>query len=55
LALATSSCNTFCDCAIAAEADFIVTEDGHFDALKTAGYKPKPIKPEEFIRQYLPA
>ena len=47
--------NKFCDCAIAAEADFIVTEDGHFDALKTAGYKPKPIKPEEFIRQYLPA
>ena len=47
--------NKFCDCAIAAEADFVVTEDAHFDALKTAGYKPQPIKPDEFIRHYLPA
>ena len=45
--------NKFCDCAIAAEANFVVTEDNHFDVLKSAGYKPKPIKPEEFIRQYL--
>jgi putative PIN family toxin of toxin-antitoxin system len=37
--------NKFCDCAIAAEANFIVTEDGHFDALNSAGYKPKPIAP----------
>src|SRR5208283_2759435 len=35
--------NKFCDCAIAADADFIVTEDGHFGALKSAGYKPQPI------------
>ena len=45
--------NKFCDCAIAAEADFVVTEDNHFDALKTAGYRPKAIQPGEFIRQYL--
>ena len=45
--------NKFCDCAIAAEANFIVTEDGHFDALNSAGYKPKSIQPEEFIRQFL--
>jgi len=47
--------NKFCDCAIAAEADFIVTEDSHFGALKSAGYKPQPITPEEFIRLYLSA
>lgn len=45
--------NKFCDCAIAVEADFVITEDSHFDALKSAGYKPKPIKPDEFIRQFL--
>jgi len=47
--------NKFCDCAIAAEAEFVVTEDGHFDALKSAGYKPQAIKPDEFIRLHLPA
>jgi putative PIN family toxin of toxin-antitoxin system len=47
--------NKFCDCAIAAEANFVVTEDNDFNALKSAGYKPKPIKPEKFIRQYLQA
>lgn len=45
--------NKFCDCAITAEADFVVTDDAHFMALKSAGYKPKPIAPEEFIRLYL--
>jgi len=45
--------NKFCDCAIAAEAEFVVTEDSHFDVLKSAGYKPKPIKPDEFIQRYL--
>jgi len=47
--------NKFCDCAIAAEADYVVTEDHHFDALKSAGYKPQPITPQEFIRRYLKA
>lgn len=45
--------NKFCDCAIAAEANFIITEDNHFDVLKTAGYKSKPIEPERFIHQFL--
>jgi hypothetical protein len=30
-----------------------VTDDAHFAALKSAGYKPKPISPEEFIRVHL--
>jgi putative PIN family toxin of toxin-antitoxin system len=47
--------NKFCDCAIAAEADFVVTEDNHFAELKSAGFKPKPITPEDFIRRYLSA
>jgi uncharacterized protein len=46
--------NKFCDCAIAAEANFVVTEDNHFDVLKSAGYKPKPIEPDEFVRLHLP-
>jgi uncharacterized protein len=45
--------NKFCDCAIAAEADFVVTEDAHFAALKSAGYRPQPITPGEFIRLHL--
>jgi len=47
--------NKFADCAIAAEADFINTEDHHFDVLRGSGYKPQPISPEEFIRQHLSA
>jgi uncharacterized protein len=47
--------NKFCDCAIAAEADFVITEDVHFGALKLAGYKPQPITPDEFIRLHLSA
>lgn len=43
----------FADCAIAAEADYVITDDRHFDALKTAGYKPQPITPDEFIRRHL--
>ena len=45
--------NKFCDCAIAAEADFVVTEDHHFAELKSAGFKPQPFTPEDFIRLYL--
>ena len=45
--------NKFCDCAIAATAEFVVTEDHHFDVLKSAGYVTQMIKPDEFIRQYL--
>jgi len=45
--------NKFCDCAIAAGADFVVTDDAHFAALKSATYKPKPVSPDEFIRVHL--
>jgi len=45
--------NKFCDCAIAADANYIITEYNHFDALRSAGYKAKPIGPEVFIQQFL--
>ena len=41
--------NKFCDCAMH-RADFVVTEDNHFAALKSAGFKPQPLTPDEFIR-----
>lgn len=46
--------NKFTDCAIAAQADFLITEDRHFGPLENAGYKPKPISPDEFLRRFLP-
>lgn len=45
--------NKFTDCAITANADYVVTEDRHFDVLADAGYKPLPISPAEFIRHHL--
>ncbi len=39
----------FADCAIAANADYLVTEDAHFDAMKTSGYGPRVITPQGFI------
>jgi uncharacterized protein len=45
--------NKFSDCAIAAQAEHIITSDRHFDALLRSGYKPQPIKPEDFVRRYL--
>jgi len=44
--------NAFTDCAIAAHADYVITEDRHFAPLANAGYKPQPIKPDEFIARY---
>ena len=43
----------FADCAIAAEADFLITQDGHFAVLRSAGHKPQPITPESFVRDVL--
>ena len=43
----------FADCAVAAEAKWIVTEDAHFDVLKNSGHKPQPITPAVFIRDVL--
>jgi putative PIN family toxin of toxin-antitoxin system len=51
--LADPDDNKFSDCAIAAQADFILTEDAHFDALRGSGHKPQPISPDDFIRQHL--
>jgi putative PIN family toxin of toxin-antitoxin system len=45
--------NKFADCAIVAEADYVITEDRHFDSLIGSGHKPQPITPGEFIRRYL--
>jgi uncharacterized protein len=45
--------NKFCDCAIAADADFVITEDNHFEPLKISGYKPQPLTPDQFICLHL--
>jgi predicted nucleic acid-binding protein len=44
----------FADCAITAEADYIITSDKHFNALIGSGYQPQPITPEEFIARFPP-
>jgi len=44
--------NAFIDCAIAVNADFVVTEDKHFAPLANAGYKPQPIHPDGFIERF---
>jgi len=43
----------FADCAIAAAAEWIVTEDAHFNVLKSSRHKPQPITPGDFIRDVL--
>jgi putative PIN family toxin of toxin-antitoxin system len=45
--------NKFVDCAIAADADFVITDDRHFAPLAGAGYKPRPIRADAFIQSYL--
>lgn len=45
--------NKFSDCAITAEADFIITRDSDYAPLVGSGYKPQPIAPEEFMARYL--
>jgi putative PIN family toxin of toxin-antitoxin system len=45
--------NIFADCAITAGADYLITEDQHFTALRDAGYKPQPITPLEFIAGFI--
>ena len=45
--------NKFVDCAIAVEADFILTVLRHFNVLDGSGYKPRPISPDEFVAKYL--
>lgn len=45
--------NKFCDCAITVNADFVITDDAHFEPLKEAGYRPRPISSTEFIQRHL--
>jgi uncharacterized protein len=45
--------NIFADCAVTAGADYLITEDQHFAVLATAGYKPQPITPREFIAKFI--
>jgi putative PIN family toxin of toxin-antitoxin system len=40
--------NKFVDCAIAAQADFIVTDDQHFSVLKHSGYAPRVVTLEDY-------
>lgn len=44
--------NKFCDCAITANADKIITSDRHFDVLNALTYRPRPITPHEFLDQH---
>ena len=44
--------NLFTDCAITADADYVVTDDRHFQPLATAGYRVRPIGPQEFVDRY---
>jgi predicted nucleic acid-binding protein len=41
--------NKFTDCAIASGADYLVSDDHHFDPLLSSGHKTKLIRPAEFI------
>lgn len=45
----------FADCAITAGADFVITEDAHFQALVSSGFEPQPIAPAAFIERFLTA
>jgi predicted nucleic acid-binding protein len=45
--------NSFTDCAITADAEYPLTEDSHFAPLAAAGYKPRPLSPQQFIIQFL--
>lgn len=47
--------NKFVDCAITANADFIITRDTDYAPLTGSGYKPQPMTPEEFIARHLKA
>jgi putative PIN family toxin of toxin-antitoxin system len=45
--------DAFADAAIASDAAFIITHDHHFDVLHESGFRPRPIKPEDFIARFL--
>ena len=43
----------FADCAIAVAAEWIITEDAHFNVMTRSGHRPQPIRPAEFIARFL--
>lgn len=45
--------DAFADCAINANADYLITEDQHFNVLRDSGHRVQPVTPEEFIRRHL--
>ena len=45
--------NKVTDCAITANADYVITTDAHFQPLASAGYRLQPISPDEFIRLHI--
>ncbi len=45
--------DAFADCAITAHADYLITEDQHFNVLRGSGHRVQPVTPAEFIRQHL--
>jgi len=38
---------------VTAGADFLITKDQHFAALRGSGYKPQGITPQEFIASHM--
>lgn len=41
--------NKFADCAVAANAEYIVTTDHHFQSMHGSGFKPQVVTPEQFM------
>jgi uncharacterized protein len=51
--IADADDDAFADCAITANADYLITEDQHFNVLRGSGHRVQPITPAEFIRRHL--
>jgi len=45
--------NKLTDCAIAAGADYLISEDAHFKALDDSGFAPKLFSPSDFITNFI--
>jgi hypothetical protein len=41
--------------ALAQHHPFLLPEDAHFAPLAHAGYRPRPMSPQQFIAQYVPS
>jgi len=53
LIVADKDDDKFVDCAFAANADYIITNDHHFDVLKTIGFPNIPTLKLDELRQFL--